>query len=280
MKNTPYIALLTVTALFVGGILFVKHSNNSKSVVASNITEKIVKDPAELVAVDTTAGFNMTAAASDVVGKKSVKTLDLNAGNTVVLIGEVGPDAVGIAQEIAERSGHGYPVYLLINSPGGSVLDGASIVSAIQAAKGPVYTICLQFCASMASIIFETGTKRYMVDRSILMFHEAAGGLQGPFNQMKSRLRFFDRIVNKLDYEIASRIGIDPEVFKAQLANELWLDGEDAVRQNYADSLVSVRISIAGNPGGPEQSFLRSQTKALAEKIKINLKYQGNYGIH
>lgn len=173
---------------------------------------------------------------------KVIKQVTLTAENTILLIGEIGANQSLLGQEINEKAKSGNPIYILINSPGGSVLDGNMIVSAIQASTVPVYTICMQLCASMASIIFEMGTKRYMVDRSILMFHEASGEVKGQFNQMKSRLNIFDKIVSKLDTEIARRVGLDPDVFMAKLPNELWLDAEDAVKQNYADRLVNLNL--------------------------------------
>ncbi len=205
---------------------------------------------------------------------KSVKQLALNSSNTIVLVGEIGPEQASVGQEITEMAESGKAIYLIINSPGGSVMDGNLIVSAIQASPVPVYTICMQLCASMAAVIFETGTKRYMVDRSILMFHEAAGGLQGQFNQMKSRLNVFDRLVTKSNHEIARRVGIDSDVFIAKLPSELWLDAEDAVKQNYADNLVNLKLSQGGISSSPNEKFknIFSQTKFLDKHFRINLK--------
>lgn len=247
-----------VVALFLG-IATLKSHKNQQLNLNTSATEASV---ATLSAVPT------FLSASDVVSKKQVRSVDLNSFNTIAIVGEIGAESLDVAQAITAKAKEGQPIFLLINSPGGSVLDGVAIVSAMQAAKVPVYTVCLQLCASMASIIFEAGTKRYMVDRSILMFHEAAGGFQGQFNQMKSRMRAFDRLTAKLDFEIAKRVGIDAEVFKSKLGDEIWLDAEDAVQQNYADSLVNVNINLGQSAAGVQQ---KSQTKALFERTQIRL---------
>ena len=80
------------------------------------------------------------------------------------------------------------PMYVFIDSPGGSVLSGAQIISAIQAAKGPVNTLCVGICASMAAMIHQFGTNRLVLDRSFLMFHPASGGAEGEVDKMYSRL--------------------------------------------------------------------------------------------
>jgi ATP-dependent Clp protease protease subunit len=207
--------------------------------------------------------------------QKSIKQLELTSANTILLVGEIGAEQSLLGQEINMKAQAGKPLYLLINSPGGSVMDGNLIVSAIQASPVPVYTICFQLCASMAAAIFSSGTKRFMVDRSILMFHEASGGFQGQFNQMKSRLNIFDKLVFKMDVEIARRAGIDPAVFIAKLPNELWLDAEDAVQQHFADGLVNVNLtSIINSIGAENRNVLKnmSQSNALHKKFQVELK--------
>lgn len=251
------IGAAAVGLLFVGLATY-KHSSKQLNVVQTTTTESV-----------TTASATKTElAAADSVSNKKVLSVNLSTDNTIAIIGEIGGEAIDVAQAINEKAKDGKPIFLLINSPGGSVLDGVAIVSAMQAAKVPVYTVCLQLCASMAAIIFEAGSKRLMVDRSIVMFHEAAGGFQGQFNQMKSRMRAFDRLTAKLDYEIAKRVGIDPELFKSQLGNEIWLDAEDAVNQHFADGLVNANIEGASSASPVQQ---KSQTKSLFEKTQIRL---------
>ncbi len=51
------------------------------------------------------------------------------------------------------------PIYLFINSPGGSVTAGLSICDTIQYVKAEVHTICNGFSSGMASVILCSGTK-------------------------------------------------------------------------------------------------------------------------
>lgn len=258
--------LLTALLLFVGGFYFVSQGLSQNKTLTANTTDVVLVGTNQLP----TLGSNVQPESNT----KTVKQLSLSSSNSIVLVGEIGPEQASLGQEITEMAQSGKPIYLIINSPGGSVMDGNLIVSAIQSSPVPVYTICMQLCASMAAVIFETGTKRYMVDRSILMFHEAAGGLQGQFNQMKSRLNVFDRLVNKSNHEIAKRVGIDPDVFISKLPSELWLDAEDAVKQNYADSLVNLKLSYSNLAASPNEKFkgIFSQTEFLDKHFSINLK--------
>lgn len=180
---------------------------------------------------------------------KRVNKIAPSASRTVYITGTIGEQSAEIARQIISLNNSNEPIYLLINSPGGSVLDGAMILSAIEASKAPVYTVCLQLCASMAAIIFEYGTERWAVDRSLIMFHPAYGAAQDELDKMVSRLLTVQRYIGKMEAYIAKRVGMSYEAFKAKSAVELWLDGEDAVNSSFADKLVSVKIdeSVIGN---------------------------------
>ena len=175
---------------------------------------------------------------------------------TLVIAGEIGPNILNVAYGITALSSKSKdPIFLLINSPGGSVLDGSMVITAIENSPAPVYTVCLQFCASMAAIIHQFGTERYMVNRSSLMFHDASGGVQGTVPQMNSRLTQIMKITGKLSEFIAQRAGIDAEDFKSKLAPEMWLDAEDATLSHFNDKLVSVifPLQVSLPPTEPSQ---------------------------
>lgn len=183
---------------------------------------------------------------------KTITSVNLSASNTVVLIGEIRGNGSSVAQEIIEKSKTAKSLYLVINSPGGSVLDGALIISAMQSSRIPINTVCLQICASMAAIIHQYGTQRMQVDRSILMFHDAAGSLQGYFPHMRSRLEMLDRYITKMQQDISRRTGMPLAEFLDAQHREFWIDAEDALQRKFTDKLVAVQF---------ESSLLESPVK-------------------
>jgi len=172
---------------------------------------------------------------------KRIHVLKPDGDRVIRLYGEINETSLIVADQIKVLSGQSKaPIFLLINSPGGSVLDGAQIVSAIEGSQAPVYTVCEQLCASMAAIIHQYGKERMMYDRAILMFHNAAGGAQGYVPQMLSRLNVINRYVNKMQAHIAARANIDLTTWLTRMGDEVWIDAEDAQASGLNDKIVNV----------------------------------------
>lgn len=204
------------------------------------------------------------------LNKKKITKLKVDPNHLVLLLGEVDSSSITVANKINSLSNSSEPTVLLINSPGGSVLDGALIVSAIEASKAPVYAVCLQLCASMAAIIESYAQKRLMVDRAILMFHQAAGGFSGPLGNVSSRFKTLDRYVKKMDAKIAYRAGLSLDQFLSLQVSEMWLDAEDAVESKFADGIVSLDLSQLNATSNIDASQ-KASAELIADKINFNL---------
>jgi ATP-dependent Clp protease protease subunit len=194
----------------------------------------------------------------------TVQTIDLTKSNNFVLLyGPIYENGNQVAEAIKQASLKGEDVYLLIDSPGGSVITGGAIISAMEASPVPVHTVCLQLCASMGAMIHQYGAKRYTVNRSLLMFHDAAGGFQGPFQQVVSRVNMINRFVNKMFAHVAKRTGQQYKDFMLKIGPEIWIDGEDAVTQKYSDAMINVLYNEADAVNPPSLEMLR-----IKEEIK------------
>jgi ATP-dependent Clp protease protease subunit len=70
------------------------------------------------------------------------------------------------------------PIYIYINSPGGSVTAGMAIYDTMQHIKSEVITICVGLAASMGAFLLTAGTKgkRMALPHSRIMIHQPLGG--------------------------------------------------------------------------------------------------------
>lgn len=166
------------------------------------------------------------------------KYMPMKGDNKIFLFGEVDAGAQAVADRIVALSRKNKPIYLIIDSPGGSIIHGGAIVAALETSAVPVYTVCLRLCASMAAIIHSYGTFRYMFPRSVLMYHPASGGFQGDFNQIESRYNFFKRYMEKFEIDVAKRANMSISEFNRYRNSEFWMDADDAVKYKFADKII------------------------------------------
>ena len=73
-------------------------------------------------------------------------------------------------------------ITMFINSPGGSVASGLALYDVMQAIRCPVRTVCTGIAASMAALLFISGSSRDMLPHARVMVHDPLipGGIGGP----------------------------------------------------------------------------------------------------
>lgn len=177
----------------------------------------------------------------DLTKDKKVKTkvVHVNADQIIYLNTPIVEETVDLTLQAIELASRGEDeIYLVLNSPGGSVLAGTRLINYMKNSGMTIHTVCEGICASMAAQIHQVGKTRSMTLGSVLMFHPASGGVQGTMEQMSNQLGAFSRLVDRLDMEVAKRSGIDYKEFKARLESEYWLESQDAINDGLADSLI------------------------------------------
>lgn len=176
-------------------------------------------------------------------------TIKLTTGNTVNFRGAVDGQSITSAQIklselISQRGKAGYPIYLVFDSPGGSIVAGDAFIQFAKMLPN-VHTISI-FAASMASGIVEAMPgRRYVTHNGIMMFHRASGTFQGQFEsgEIEQQLEFFKKVVREMEMRNASRMLMTLEAYKDKVKDEYWLYGNDAVEKKAADELVNLECS-------------------------------------
>lgn len=227
--------ILAITALIVVGL------------VLSNVGSSTTKVSGTVTPVDIESTTLPTSKVTEVplLVKKKISRITLEADSIIKLDTEVNQQSVEALISKLESYTSG-DVFLLIDSPGGSVFDGARLISYMEASSARIHTVCYALCASMAAHIHQHGKTRLMIDRSALMFHPAAGGVRGTVPEMRSLLGFIELEVNKLDAYIARRANKRYDEFKVLSDRNIWIAADDAVREGYADGIVVVNYPRSG----------------------------------
>lgn len=234
-----FVALTVVSALALTGVTAVKGYFTLSNTPSETVLVKSASVSGNIL--DTRLNGNKD---NLVVLSKNVLKLSVDYKRVLYLDEEVTAQASQrIANSIKQlQDSSAAPIYLLIDSPGGSVIDGAAVISEMEVSRAPVYTVCTRLCASMAAMIHSYGAKRYVTDRSILMYHPASGGSQGQVPNMLSQLTTLTRYLNKMVANIVARSKVSKDEYEKLTAYELWVDAEDALQRGLADSIVNLNV--------------------------------------
>lgn len=139
-------------------------------------------------------------------------------------------------------------VTVFIDSPGGDILAGLRMVEAaraVKAARPELRLTCfVQSAASMAFVLVQTiCDERIVGPTSILMMHQAGVGMQGKWGEIQSRSLLIEQLVNWLEKETASRLGLSLRKYRDTVVNDWWLVGQTAIEAKAADKLGQVICS-------------------------------------
>lgn len=132
----------------------------------------------------------------------------------------------------------GRALNIRINSPGGSVFDGAAIYNALRSHDAPVNVQIDGLAASMAGIIAMAGNRITMNQNAFFMMHNASGCVWGSASQMEHEAELLRKIDKSIGKTLAIRSGKDEREIKAMLDHETWLSAEEAKASGFVDEVL------------------------------------------
>ena len=196
---------------------------------------------------------------------KKSDTVTLTSDNLIILNSEVNGESTGevltkateLDKKLAGRFGkdHKTPIYLYLNTPGGSIQSGLELIEGLNGLGRPIITITA-FAASMGfQIVQSMPGDRLILKSGVLMSHHARGQMQGEFGgsvrtQMENRQQLWLDRVRELDEQTVKRTN-GKQTYKSyteEYDHELWDNGSKSVTEGYADRVITVKCdnSLAG----------------------------------
>ena len=129
-------------------------------------------------------------------------------------------------------------IIIEINSPGGDVSCGFSIINAIEQSKAPIHTIISGSCCSMAALISVTGTKRSIYYNSYWMNHPLSEGQADYLQFIKDRTRFLIHLDMVTDNILKKYTKLTRQDLRKISTGELWLSATDCLRKGIVDKII------------------------------------------
>lgn len=167
----------------------------------------------------------------------------------IVVSGEVNEDLVEkiVKQLLVLEADSDKPIYLYIDSPGGSIDDGFGLYDMIRFIKAPVYTIGMGLIASMGVTLFLSVPKerRFSLPNSHFLIHQPLmGGSRGVAADIEITAQEITKSRETLTQLIADATGKDFETVKKDTERDHWLTAKEALDYGIAGKIITSRSEL------------------------------------
>ncbi len=172
-----------------------------------------------------------------------------------------GPDAC-VASDFRKALKGVKNVTVHINSPGGDVIAGAEIYSALREhslnGEGSVTVIVTGIAASAASIIAMAGDRILMHPVAYMMIHNPWTVAMGDAKELRKAAKVLDVIAEGLVSTYQARTGKDKEELEKMLANETWMSAATCVEEGFADEIYGAGSNAAASAVRPTMMSMKA----------------------
>lgn len=131
-------------------------------------------------------------------------------------------------------------ITMYINSPGGSVYAGLSIIDTVDFIRPDVSTVCTGIAASMGAVLLSKGKKgkRFALPHSRVMIHQVSAGMQGTSKDMEISLKQTLELKKDLYEILAKACDKDYDTIEKDCDRDYWLRAADAKEYGLIDEVV------------------------------------------
>lgn len=126
---------------------------------------------------------------------------------------------------------------IYINSPGGSVFEGVAIYNQIKRFSGEKIIHIDGIAASIASVIAMAGDEIRIAANGMMMIHDPWGVVIGTAKEMRKTADSMDKIRDTITGTYVAKTGHDAKKIEDWMAEETWLNAEEAVKFGFADKI-------------------------------------------
>lgn len=136
------------------------------------------------------------------------------------------------------------PIFIEMNSPGGDVVAGISILNTIKTIKCPVITVINGQVASIASIISIVGDYRMIMNNSQWMIHDMQISQEDYFNKIKARAACYSFYSKVIEDVFRQTTKLKSSQIEYSINKELWLSPRQCLKYGIVDKIIYPFIKI------------------------------------
>ncbi len=134
-------------------------------------------------------------------------------------------------------------ISLYINSPGGSVTAGLSVLDTMNFVKPSVSTLCVGQAASMGAVLLSAGAKgkRFCLSNSRVMIHQPLGSFQGQATDFDIQAKEILSIRKRLNDIMSKNTGQTIKKIESDTERDNFMNSSEALKYGIIDQILTAR---------------------------------------
>lgn len=138
------------------------------------------------------------------------------------------------------------PIIMYINSNGGEVASGLTLIDFIQLMRTPVYMVILSRAYSMSALLLLSTPveRRYMFRNSAILFHDGYFAIEGKASSTKDHIRFNDKQELVCERLVLENTNITKRQYRKNIITEWFMDTKEAKKLGVVGKIIGEDISL------------------------------------
>ena len=129
------------------------------------------------------------------------------------------------------------PIYIHINSFGGSIFAAFGAIDVIKSCKVPIYSIIEGASASAGTLISIVAEKRYIRPNAHMLIHQLTSGCWGKISEIEDEFKNLQDLMKKIKQIYSDNASIPRKELNELLKHDLWLDATKCLKYRLVDEL-------------------------------------------
>ena len=129
------------------------------------------------------------------------------------------------------------PIYLHINSFGGSLYDAYAAVDTIKNLRVPIYSIIEGCAASAGTIISVVCNKRFIGKNAHMLIHQLSSNMWGKMSEIEDEYKHLNELMKQIKRLYGEYTKISKKELTELLKHDIWLNPQTCIQYGLVDAI-------------------------------------------
>jgi ATP-dependent protease ClpP protease subunit len=129
-------------------------------------------------------------------------------------------------------------INLHINSNGGDLFAGFSIVNYVKNSRIPIHSIIDGYAASAATLFSVVAKKRFMKEYSFILIHQLSTSFWGKYSEFEDEMTNNKLLMNQIYKIYEDHTKIPKKKLVEILKKDIWFDAKQALEYGLIDEII------------------------------------------